>query len=168
MIERIKDWGRTIIWSRAITNILMAIGVIPFALSILFYIVLRVNIFILTYPSAFIVAGGIAIVVMIILMVSKLCSPLTVPIGHALLLLFVYTTASILRNVRFPDWVLLSTPYCILTIMFTLVMGINSLKDTTRTTHAMHCLQIQKIGLQAINRLGGLIFLWIKSFSMLF
>lgn len=61
-------------------DILMAIGIIPFILSLLFGVILALG-----FSS--VIAYIIPALIIFILIVAKLCNPLTMAIGHVLLLL---------------------------------------------------------------------------------
>ena len=77
MIKKIiEDRGNVVI------NTLMAIGVIPYMLSILYGITLNA----LRYKYGLIWAYIIPTTIVIFLFIFKLCNPLTIAIGHGLLL----------------------------------------------------------------------------------
>jgi hypothetical protein len=66
-------------------NILMAIGIIPYILSMLYGTVFKI----FSYNLSITIAYIIPLFIVIILFIFKLCNPLTMAIGHILFFLFV-------------------------------------------------------------------------------
>ena len=71
---------------RGTINILMATGVIPYALSMVFYVILTGGF--LNYKIANVIVYSIPTIVMIVLAIFKFCNPLTMLVGHMLFLFY--------------------------------------------------------------------------------
>jgi len=83
MIKKIIEYR-----GHAFINALMAIGIIPYTLSLLGGTIISIGF--LDFNVRLIIAYGIPAILMIILVIFRLCNPLTIAIGHAFLLLFSY------------------------------------------------------------------------------